>query len=200
MLQALFSAFWARKVPSLDLLREKRRTTRYPSRHSLVVLARDRPFLARYLDESAGGVRFECSGHAVIRRGDRVELSPTEIGRVAWVKRVSGRQQVGVEREDAPIPEGERREYVRLAVPVGALCRGQRVEVLDLSLRGIRIRGEEPVLCTELVLELDLPGSPLTVRARVQENLGCVARLSLSEMDPASERRLAEFLVSQLPH
>lgn len=188
-----------RKPSSLELLRERRGAPRRPSGRPLLVLARGRAFLARCLDESATGVRFECPGSSVLRSGDRIELSTTERGRVAWVRKLHGAKQVGVRREGAVDAPDERREFVRVAVPVTASCGGQEVEVLDLSLGGVKILARQPFSCSELTLELYLPGPPLRVRARVQENLGNTARLSLPWLDENSKRRLAEFLVSYLP-
>lgn len=205
MLRGFLSALRGRVQSSspLELLREKRRVPRRPSQQQLIVRSRGQAFPARCLDQSSGGVRFECSANETIKAGDSLELSSTERalrlnGRVAWVKSVQGRKQVGVRRDGALDPAApERRQYVRLSPPLLATSQGRRLKVLDVGLRGLRVESDERLQGQEITLDLHLPGPPMSIQARVLES-GRVSRLSIPTLEEASQQRLGQFLAGLL--
>ena len=204
MLRGILSALRGRaKNPSpLDLLREKRRTPRRAIEQQLIIRTRGQAFPARCLDQSVGGVRFECSATETIKPGDHLELSSTERalrlnGKVAWVKANGARKQVGVEREGVLDSTPERRQFVRFHPPLTVTCDNHHLVVLDVSLRGMRVRSDEPVKAGELSLDLHLPGPPMQVQAAVLEG-GRTARLELMPMEDDRQQRLGLFLAGVL--
>ncbi len=201
MLKAFLSTLRGRSP--LELLREKRRTARCQSVQELIVRTRDQAFPGRCLDQSPGGVRFECSAREAVKPGDTLELSSTEralrlTGKVAWVKSAHGRKQVGVKRDgSAGSSSSERRMFVRVSPPLMASRGDQRLKVLDVSLRGLRVQSDERLEGYTLTLDLHLPGPPLTVNAKVLEG-GRIARLAIPTLEASAQKRLGDFLAGIL--
>lgn len=206
MLRGILSALRGRaQSPSpSELLKEKRLTPRRATEQQLIVKNGGQTFPGRCLDQSTGGVRFECSAQEVVRKGDTVELTSTGTalrlnGKVVWVSKMpNGRRQIGVKREGALEPNArERREYVRVRAPLMASHGRRQFRVLDVSLKGLRVQGEERVNGPEITLDLHLPGPPMPLLANVLE-AGRVARLSFASLDEASQQRLGQFLAGVL--
>lgn len=186
-----------------NLLVEKRCAPRRSSERHLTVHVGERVCAARCLDQSPGGMRLACPVSEPIEPGDTLGIVSLEPdlsfqGRVAWTRVVGDVRQVGVEREEPVIFSLERRRYVRVAAPDLTASLGlQRIRVLDVSLRGLRVEISES-LEGQVQLDLHLPGAPLALAAEVLESRGSIARLALTDVDEAAHERLADYLRTAL--
>lgn len=148
-------------------------------------------------------MRFACAGNEPIQPGDTLEIGSLEPdlsfqGRVAWV-REGDPKHVGVEREEPVIFSLERRRYVRVnATDLTASLGLQHIKVLDVSLRGLRVETPERLNVGDVQLDLHLPGSPLSLSARVLESRGSMARLELTHLSPEAHEQLGVYLTNAL--